>query len=202
MKNKFSLVTILALALFLAASCSSFKNLGGGAPAPPQMSAPADSSQLEPGLSVLYIYGKWRHLNLMPSGEKAQKEGDPGKPIPQLNHQFGRGEVFASGTNRLVGLQLSGFINFNQPGQYAIQALSNDGLRVWVGQKLIVDDPKWHSDRLSPGVSYQVDQPGWQPLFIRYFQRKGTAALKFFWKTPGAADFVPVPPEALAHLPK
>jgi len=44
-----------------------------------------------------------------------------------------------------------------------------------------------------------VDQEGWYDLRVRYFQRKGSAALSLLWQPPGQMDFTPVPAEAYGH---
>ena len=80
-----------------------------------------------------------------------------------------------------------------------MQALSNDGIFLYLDDQLVLSDPKHHSDRLSNLAFVTIDTPGWYPVTIEYFQRKGTAALKLFWKTPAGEEQVPLPAEAYAH---
>ncbi|THB74796.1 MAG: hypothetical protein D6B25_12975 [Desulfobulbaceae bacterium] len=80
-----------------------------------------------------------------------------------------------------------------------MQALSNDGLIITLADKVIINDPKQHSDRLSNIASIMIKQPGSYPIMIEYFQRKGTATLKLFWKKPGDEVFAPIPAEAYGH---
>ena len=47
-----------------------------------------------------------------------------------------------------------------------------------------------------------IEEAGWYPMLIKYFQKKGTAALSLYWKPPGAAEFSVIPAEAYAHLPE
>jgi hypothetical protein len=81
-------------------------------------------------------------------------------------------------------------------------ALSNDGIRVEICSKMILTDPDVHSDRLSPQVLIDIPKPGWYPILVQYFQRKGTAAIELQWKLPGKAEFSVIPAEAYAHIPK
>jgi hypothetical protein len=158
--------------------------------------------RLQPGLSVVY-YQKYfeRDLSAISGPRAAQFQKKPGKPILELNHQFGTEEVFDSGTNRGVALTMTGYLYFQQAGTYQLQALSNDGVNMMIAGQTLISDPEQHSDRLSNIGHLSIEASGYYPTRIEYFQRKGTAALKLFWKKPGSSDFVPVPQNAYAHLP-
>jgi hypothetical protein len=159
-----------------------------------------DAARLKPGLSVLYLDGGYRYVKQIPKGKKAREKGRSGKPVLQINHQFGTGEVFDSGKNSKVGVLLDGYIHLAKPGAYALQVLSNDGVEVYVDGTLIVSDPNLHTDRLSDIGEYSSAKEGWQPLHIRYFQRKGSAALKLYWRPPGSGAFEVVPERAYGHF--
>jgi hypothetical protein len=164
---------------------------------------PADAARV-PGLAVAYFYNyKARHLNALTNGNLPNKKGTPGKPIPFLNHHFGRDEVFDSGSNRLVAMRMQGMLHFSQTGTYTLLGLSNDGLRIYLDDRLIIDDPAWHArgDQYTLGVVAKITQAGWYSMKVEYNQRKGTAAIGFFWRRPGADRFEPVPAEAYAHIP-
>ena len=66
---------------------------------------------------------------------------------------------------------------------------------------MIIDDPAQHSDRYAIQAVVTISQAGWYPLMVEYFQRKGTASIGLFWRTPEAKDFIPVPPASFGHLP-
>jgi hypothetical protein len=160
------------------------------------------SEQLEKGLEVTYYLEFFeRSLEEIPKGDSSSYIVKKGDPISEINHQFGAEEVFSSGTNRGVALRMTGYLNLREKGEYQLQALSNDGVVVMIDDALVISDPEQHADRLSNIGFVTIDQPGHYAVVIEYFQRKGTAALKLFWKTPGADDFVPIPADAYAHLP-
>jgi len=160
-------------------------------------------ASVQPGLAVLYFEGLYRHINQMPFGERALKEGKPGKPIPYLNHRFGDGTVFDSGQSSGVGVQMNGLIRFPSAGRYLLKAKSNDGIRIFINQKMVIDDPNWHSggDRFSEEASVEVGDPGWYSFFLQYFQRKGTSMLELYWQAPGPAGYRIVPADAFGHIP-
>lgn len=163
---------------------------------------PVSIERLRKGLDATYYLEFFeRSLNEMPQGKTNTFIVKEGEPITELNHQFGKDEVFSSGTNRGVAVRMKGYLVFSEKGEYQLQALSNDGVVVRIDDQVVISDPEQHSDRLSNIGSLTIDQPGYYATVIEYFQRKGTAALKLFWKTPGSSDFAPVPANAYAHLP-
>ena len=166
-------------------------------------SSHAETEGLLPGLDVFYYVDFFeRDVRLLPKTESSQFRTFRGKPVEQLNHQFGKDKVFDSGTNRGVGMRLNGYLHFQDPGVYDMQALSNDGIVMSIAGNVAISDPEQHSDRLSNIAHINIDQPGWYQVDIDYFQRKGTAALKLLWRAPGTETFVPVPGHAYAHKPK
>lgn len=157
---------------------------------------------LEPGLRVLYFDGMYRNVREMPDGDRTiLKKGRPGSPILIINNQFGQDEVFDSGRNRGVGVQMKGFILLDLIGRYEFQALSNDGVEITIDGTIILVDPKVHGDRMSNVGTLSPQKAGWHSLMVKYFQRKGSAALKLFWKTPGKDEFEVIPARAYGHLP-
>jgi len=157
---------------------------------------------LRPGLTSWYYLDFFqRDLQELPKSDRSRYPTFPGKPVLQLNHQFDEHNIFDSGTNRGVGIRMKGYIQFQEAGYYEMQALSNDGFILYLSGKLAINDPEQHSDRLSNIAYVTIESPGWYQVVTEYFQRKGTAALKLMWKTPGSTDFVPLPQSAYAHLP-
>lgn len=194
--GKLAIHNTLSLALLLAflAGCAT----GTGKVGPLPDSA---AQRLKPGLAVRYYDGFVRHIRQIPDDEIWLKQSRPGKPILKIDHAFGGGEVFDSGKSRGVGLRMEGVIRLQPAGTYQFKALSNDGVTVWIGDDRVLYDPDVHSARWTEPASYEVSEGGWYPIQVRYFQRKGTAALRLHWRLPGADEFVPVPAKALAHLP-
>ena len=156
---------------------------------------------IKPGLKVIYFYDYfYRHLRFLPQDEPALQKGKSGKPIPALNHQFGREEVFDSGTNRGIGMRMTGLIHLPEPGDYNFLALSNDGIRIYINGEMIINDPDQHSDQLSNEALLETVKPGWYAIKVEYFQRKGTAAIALYWRKPGKKEYAPVPAKAYAHI--
>lgn len=160
----------------------------------------AASPAMQPGLAVMYFHGDFRHIDAMPELASVSKFGRPGKPLPNLNHRSNTGSMLESHATELWGLDADGFIHLDKPGTYTFVAKSNDGVRVYIGGKVLLDDPEVHRDRFSMPGTIEVKTPGWYPIRVRYFQRKVTAALELHWQPPGAGEMSVVPPAAFAHL--
>lgn len=193
--NSFIILMISIISLALITGCGKDNVKESAASMAPK---PLDA-ELSPGLSVLYVYSKIRHIDQMPSDRRFKKKGKPGPPIKMINHKFGNGNVFDSGQSQGVLMSMNGYLKCPEPGIYTLQAISNDGIRIFVGEKMVLEDPDVHSDRASEPGNVEIASPGWYPLKIKYFQRKGTATLILIWKKPGDAEFKPIAPEFLAH---
>lgn len=179
-----------------------FLLLGGCAGSQALMDDRNIKDHLVPGLQVLYFNGMFKNVRQIPDGDRALLEkGRPGQPISLIDHQFGVNEVFDSGRNRGVGVQMKGYLLLDQQGRYEFQALSNDGVEVVLDGNTILIDFDVHSDRLSEVGTLSVEESGWHSLIVKYFQRKGTAALTLYWKTPGKDEFEVIPAWAYGHLP-
>jgi hypothetical protein len=179
-------------AIVLAATAAGAELLSGLKPAEPQPSA----EQLAPGLAVGYVYGRFNHLK-----EFATMKFQPGKPLAHLDHRMGDGAVLGTKERDQVGALITGFIRFDKAGTYGFDVTSNDGVRVEIGGKLLYEDPTVHSDDTSDRIDVKIEQPGWYPIRILYFEKKGTATL-VLRRVEGEAKgkLAPVPAAAFAHL--
>ena len=180
------------LALLLALGpMAQAETLTGLQPAEPQ------PAQLTPGLAVEYVYAK---VNLIE--ELKGRKFQPGPPLADINYKWG-GNVLTSTARESVGANIAGFIRFEKPGVYGFEVTSNDGVLVEIGGKVLHDDPGVHSDTTSDRINVKIDQPGWYPLRVTYFQKRGTATLVLAWVPPGEkGKAVPVPAKFYGHVKK
>ena len=180
-----------------------FKDLEPIDPQPPE-------SSIRPGVKVWYFEEFYlKHIDEMPKGEPPFSWGFAGEPILILDKKYKLGEKFyGSGFHRGISCIIRGMIKFPEPGEYALMANSNDGIRIFLGEKRIINDPYWHGggDELTPEARITISQitiskTGWYRFKIKFFQRKGTATLQMFWKKPGDEEFSFIPAEAYGHIP-
>jgi hypothetical protein len=183
---------VVASALVLAGTATRAELLTGLKAAEPQPTA----ERLQPGLAVGYVYGRFNHLK-----EFETRKFEPGKPLPQLDYRMGDGAVLTTKERDQVGALITGFIRFAKAGTYGFDVTSNDGVRVEIGGKLLYEDPTVHSDDTSDRIDVKIEQPGWYPIKILYYEKKGTATLVLRWiEGEAKGKLTPVPAAAFAHL--
>lgn len=182
-----------AMAAFLALTASA-ETLSGLKPADPQPM----TQQLTPGLAVQYTYAIVNHVD-----ELKGRPFESGPPLSNLDYRWGPGPVLTSKAREGVGALITGFIRFEKPGTYGLDVISNDGVRVEIGGKLVHEDPGVHGDTTSDRIDAKIDQAGWYPITVLYFQKRGTATLVLRWRGPGeTGKLAPVPAKAFGHIRK
>jgi PKD repeat protein len=96
--------------------------------------------------------------------------GSPGSglSVDDFSVRWSRGLSFAAGT-------------------YRFQARVDDGVRLWVDGKLIID--QWHD---SSPITYQADvylSGGWHNLVMEYYERSGGALAQLSWESVSVDDY-------------
>lgn len=161
-------------------------------------SPPPDASALKDGLAVHYYYGRFVHVDRLVDWMGAD-QGEEGPSLPALDYASGAGMVLTSQAPDLVGAHITGFIELPRAGTYTFQVTSNDGVRIKLGGVELYEDPGVHQDETSPPLPVAVAAPGWYPLDLLYFEKKGTASLRLAWRDRADGAFEPVPPSAFRH---
>lgn len=185
-------IALLALAAACLAPAALAATITGLKPVTPPPAADATA----PGLAVEYLHVKVRHVDEV---EQAGK-GKPGEPLPALDYNSGDDLVLTSDSADEIGARITGLMHFPKAGTYILTIQSNDGVRMKLDNRVVIEDPGVHSDQYSDYVDVVIDQPGWYPLYVVYFERKGTSTLELYWQPPGASGFELVPPEAFRHV--
>ena len=179
MKNTWSLLNCWAGILLLLVALS-FCVSHEQATVQPVAKFLAMDVSVKQGLPVYFRYSFYRNIDQMPADDAMISEGKAGQPVAFLNHRF-QESVFDSKSEKGVGVLLKGYLKMDTPGRYLFKAMSNDGVRVVVNGQVVVLDPTVHSDRFSEIGQVSIDKPGWYPLTVKYFQRKGTARLELLF---------------------
>ncbi|MFC9267351.1 family 16 glycoside hydrolase [Streptomyces zhihengii] len=81
-------------------------------------------------------------------------------------------------------------------GAYTFRLTSDDGSRLVVGDRTVVDHDGLHGAEPKEGTAELT--AGHHALRIDHFDRTGGQQITLAWKPPGAADFTPVPDSALS----
>ncbi|MGO1117764.1 PA14 domain-containing protein [Rhodovibrionaceae bacterium A322] len=156
---------------------------------------------MTPGLGVEYYFEYYRHIDELIDW-MSYLSPKPGEPLPSLNYDVGQGNVLTSNQDNGVGAHIRGYLHFEQPGTYTFMVNSNDGVRLWLGGQFIMEDPGVHKARFSEPLEVTVDEAGWYPLEMLYYERKNTSTIELHWSKPGDGDGFTIVPEAnYAHTP-
>ncbi len=121
------------------------------------------------GLQYKYYVGRWEqtpnYIELT-----ADKTGVIG--------QFNLEEIE---TNKdYYALLLIGFINIEETGEYIFYCGSNDGTKLYINNKLLIDNDGGHGYQEKDG-KINLDK-GQHKIEVRYFQQGGGQELKVFWQ--------------------
>jgi TolB-like protein len=149
----------------------------------------------EPGLWAEYYNLTANNLDV-PAGNPVFQRVDPTisfnwgglSPVPRVNANW-------------FGVRWTGFINIEQTGTYTFSIVHDDGLRLWVGGRLIHDHQAW-SRRAPCRFDVTFDQAGWLPFRAEFFDALQGANVDFRWARPGAANFEAPSPTQFRHLPR
>lgn len=117
-----------------------------------------------------------------------------GDPSGAVNRQW-----FGGGPGGTIGsdtwsLRATGLITFPETGNFALRATSDDGVRVWVNDILMIDRwvPQAPTDTTGPDIAVTAGET--RRIRVEYFEDAGDATLQLKWATPtsgGAFNLVP-----------
>jgi len=95
-------------------------------------------------------------------------DGSPGQGVP------------ADG----FSVRWTGSVRLPRDGKYTFYTVSDDGIRLWVDDQLVIDNWTNHGETENQG---QIELWGARPHLIRieYFENTGAAAAKLLWAGPG-----------------
>jgi len=89
-----------------------------------------------------------------------------------------------------------GRIKIPNSGEVEIDAECDNGLRLTIGENLIIDG--WHKDSHRRG-SISVSKEKWLPFHLEYYQDGGEAYCRLYWQWPGRKRTL-IPDSAFAHF--
>lgn len=98
----------------------------------------------------------------------------------------------------------TGEVEVAAAGNWTFSTTSNDGVRLWIGNQLIINN--WTTHAITQNTATLSLAAGWQPLRLEYFQRGGLSEITLSYAGPGQAmTIIPtqrlrVPVPALAAL--
>jgi len=103
----------------------------------------------------------------------------------EINHNWSGGGLPAGVPENNFSVRWKGYLIAPETGIYEISTLSDDGVRVWLNGKLIIDEWKDQAATLfTKKVSLKKGER--YPLETEYYQGIGQATVSLCWKVPSA----------------
>ncbi|MEQ9454720.1 MAG: DUF1080 domain-containing protein [Phycisphaeraceae bacterium] len=90
---------------------------------------------------------------------------------------------------------VNGYLLVEVPGEYELRLISDDGSRLYLFNKAIINHDGRH--RATPSDALITLDTGLHAYQAYHFENAGGAELRLQWRPPGADDFIPVPTENL-----
>ena len=92
---------------------------------------------------------------------------------------------------------IEGFLKIDKSGNYFFRLVSDDGSKLTVGDKLVVDNDGLHGADAVDGLIALKE--GYHPFKVEYFQGGGGKSVSLQWRAGGGGEFVVVPTTSLVH---
>jgi len=89
----------------------------------------------------------------------------------------------------------TGFITSRRSGEHTFHAQSKDRVRLWVGERLVIDNWADHSRAEDQGL-IELEAGRKYPIRLEYFYKGGTGVMKLAWSSASLPK-EPIPPAAL-----
>lgn len=132
-----------------------------------------DTESVIPGLICGYYEGIWDSIPDF-------KSMDPVKQIKVTNFN-----LTDRNRNDHYGFLFEGFIKLEEDGVYDFYTDSDDGSKLFIDDKLVVDNDGLHGMQTKKGAVPL--QKGLHKIRVTYFEKDGSDALKVYFKGPGFA---------------
>jgi MSHA biogenesis protein MshQ len=71
-------------------------------------------------------------------------------------------------------------------GDYIFETISDDGVRLWLGGRLIIDHWKDHGERTDTAAPIAFVAGQRIAVRLEYYERSGRATVQLRWRPPGA----------------
>ncbi|HEY0865955.1 MAG TPA: glycoside hydrolase family 3 C-terminal domain-containing protein [Fimbriimonas sp.] len=151
----------------------------------------AEGAQLTEGLQVVPVPS-----DVLPEGVKAeffQGEELSGKPIlakqyPHLALDYGQGPLLDGGPCDAFSARFTATLVPKNTGEYHLGTRADDGTRLWLDGKLIVDDWNVHAAQANT-AKVKLEAGRKYSLKLEYFEGSGFASVALVWSPPGREIF-------------
>lgn len=117
---------------------------------------------------------------------------------PTIDYQWAAGGAPIAAAGDVYSIRWTGRLTPRVSGRTTFHARYDDGVRIWVGGKLVLDD--WNGRYVIVDRSADVDLIAGTPvdLKVEYFNGGDRGVIQLFWSSPGRPEEI-LPVSALSH---
>jgi CubicO group peptidase (beta-lactamase class C family) len=95
--------------------------------------------------------------------------------------------------------ELRGFLNVQTAGTYRFRLWSDDGSKLWIDERLVIDNDGLHGTVPVESFALTLTGAGYRPIRLRWYDGGGDRRLLLEWWPPGATAFTAVPANLFFH---
>lgn len=94
-----------------------------------------------------------------------------------------------------------GYFKVPTTGNYQFETVSDDGVRLWINNQLVIDNWTNHSQTSDTTNNIALTAGSSYPVRVEYFEAGGVSTIALHWKTPTDTSYVSIPtcPSAVAY---
>lgn len=117
---------------------------------------------------------------------------------PTIDFSWGDGELAPGAGVDHVSVRWSGFLDVPVAGSYTVSTSNDDGVRVRVGDVLVIDDWNFHFPERHEGTVELAAGP--TPIVVEYFEIDQTAEMRLSWSAADLPEQI-IPADRLRAAP-
>lgn len=100
----------------------------------------------------------------------------------------------ASGVNAdNFSIRWNGYIRATQTGTYRFQTVSDDGVRLYINDTLVIDRWNDHSATTDTTGDFNLVAGNTYSIRLEYYENGGDAVIRLRWQLPGSSAYVAIP---------
>ncbi len=106
---------------------------------------------------------------------------------------WGKGRPATGVTSDFFSVKWTGQLEAEEGGVYSLRTVSDDGVRVTVDGKVVINNWRSHKEATDTSVELTFDRASRHTIMVEYYELLGNAKLQLSWQKPGSTVFEQIP---------
>ncbi len=117
-----------------------------------------------------------------------------------FNWDTGSPGVTGIGTDNF-SVRWDGYLKVTTSGNYQFETVSDDGVRVWINNQLVIDNWTNHSQTSDTSAAIALTAGNNYPVRVEYYEAGGVSVIALHWKAPSDTAYASLPtcPSTVAY---